>query len=339
MKFVDQVQIEVEAGNGGDGCLSFRREKYIPRGGPDGGDGGTGGNIYLQADQRVNTLVDFRFKRIFKARNGHPGEGRNKTGKSAYDLFVKVPIGTLAYDKYTGDMIGDLISQGSTILVAKGGCSGQGNARFKTSINRAPRKTTSGGKGERRELNLELKLLADVGLLGLPNAGKSSLISKSSSARPKISDYPFTTLSPGLGVVRVSDIQSFVMADIPGIIEGASEGAGLGLQFLKHLERTRLLLHVIDISEVDEGQFWRERYAVVINEINRYSKVLANKPCWVVMNKVDLVDKTVVALFEEKLRREGCKLPIFSVSAVTGEGLKKLLEDIAQWFDEESERK
>ena len=338
MKFVDQVSIVVEAGKGGDGCLSFRREKYIPRGGPDGGDGGSGGNVFIKADGRINTLVDFRFKRIFYAGNGESGAGRNRTGKSALDLYIEVPVGTLIYDKDTGELIGDLLFDGNSRLVAKGGDCGQGNARFKSSVNRSPRRTTAGGQGEKRELTLELKLLADVGLLGLPNAGKSSFISKASSAKPKISGYPFTTLWPGLGVVRVSDVQSFVIADIPGIIEGAAEGAGLGLQFLKHLERTRLLLHIIDISEIEVGRIWSERFKIVSKEISKYSLKLAEKPCWIILNKIDVVDEKKTKMFEDKLRADGCELPIFSVSALNGSGIKTLLSEVARWLESNSEK-
>jgi len=338
MKFVDQVSIVVEAGKGGDGCLSFRREKYIPRGGPDGGDGGSGGNVFMKADARINTLVDFRFKRIFRAENGQPGAGRHRTGKSALDLFIEVPVGTLIYDKDTGELIGDLLFDGSSRLVAKGGGCGQGNARFKNSVNRSPRRTTPGERGEKRELTLELKLLADVGLLGLPNAGKSSFITKASSAKPKIAGYPFTTLWPGLGVVRVSDVQSFVIADIPGIIEGAAEGAGLGLQFLKHLERTRLLLHIIDISEIDLDRVWSERFEVVSKEITKYSRELAEKPCWIILNKIDVVDEKKVEMFKDKLRSDGCERPIFSVSALNGSGIKMLLGEVARWLENNSEK-
>ena len=338
MKFVDEATIVVEAGKGGDGCLSFRREKYIPRGGPDGGDGGSGGSVFLRADERINTLVDFRFKRLFRAENGQSGSGKKRTGKSAEDLFVKVPQGTLIYDKLTGELIGDLIAGESSILVAKGGCSGQGNTRFKSSVNRAPRKITKGEKGEKRELGLELKLLADVGLLGLPNAGKSSFVAKVSSAKPKISDYPFTTLSPALGLVRLTDEQSFVVADIPGIIKGAAYGAGLGLQFLRHLERTRLLLHVVDVSKLDPERLWWEDFQVVSEEIGRHSEKLAKKPRWIVLNKIDIVDEKVTEMFAKKLRSEGCELPVFAISALSGIGLKKLLIEIFLWLEAERRR-
>ncbi|MFK3617786.1 GTPase ObgE, partial [Coxiella burnetii] len=248
MKFVDEAFVRVEAGNGGHGCLSFRREKFIPRGGPDGGDGGDGGSVYFVADKSVNTLVEFRYQRLLRAQNGQPGMGRLRSGKKGEDLIVPVPLGTTVYDKETSELIGDLIEAGDKLCVARGGRHGLGNTHFKSSTNRAPRRTTSGEEGEARELKLELKLLADVGLLGLPNAGKSTFIHAVSKATPKIADYPFTTLYPHLGVVRVEEYRSFVIADIPGLIEGASEGAGLGVQFLKHLERTQLLLHIVDIA-------------------------------------------------------------------------------------------
>src|SRR3990167_4505981 len=251
MKFIDEAIIEVKAGDGGNGCLSFRREKYVPRGGPDGGDGGDGGSVYLVADENVNTLVDFRYQKRFEAERGHNGEGRQKTGKSGEDLVVKVPVGTLIYEADTHELIGDLTYHNQKLCVAKGGFHGLGNTRFKSSINRAPRKTTHGTPGDQRKLHLELKLLADVGLLGLPNAGKSTLIRAISDAHPKVADYPFTTLHPSLGVVRMELGRSFVVADIPGLIEGAAEGAGLGNQFLKHLARNRLLLHLVDILPVD----------------------------------------------------------------------------------------
>lgn len=248
MKFVDEAVIEVVAGKGGDGCLSFRREKFIPFGGPDGGNGGTGGSIFLQADQSLNTLVDFRYKRLFRAKNGQPGMGAQRTGKSGDDLYITVPVGTLIYEADTGEKLADLTQDNQQVMVARGGHYGLGNMNFKSSTNRAPRKVTLGKMGEARKLRLELQVLADVGLLGMPNAGKSSLLRAVSAAEPKVADYPFTTLYPNLGLIRVEDHRSFVMADIPGLIEGAAEGAGLGIRFLKHLSRTRLLLHIIDIA-------------------------------------------------------------------------------------------
>jgi len=273
MKFVDEALIQVEAGKGGNGIVSFRREKYIPKGGPDGGDGGDGGSVWLIADVNLNTLVDFRYERIFKAENGENGQGRQKTGKSGQDLEIRVPVGTAVIDDDTGEMIGDLTEDGQKLLVAQGGFHGLGNTRFKSSTNRAPRQSTKGSEGEFRELLLEMKVLADVGLLGFPNAGKSSLIRQVSAAKPKVANYPFTTLYPNLGVVRVSEGESFVMADIPGVIEGAAEGAGLGIQFLKHLSRTHLLLHIVDILPFDESDP-TEAAQKIIEELGRFSEEL-----------------------------------------------------------------
>jgi len=287
MKFVDEATIRVEAGKGGHGCLSFRREKYIPRGGPDGGDGGDGGAVFLVADNSVNTLVEFRYKRLLRAKNGQPGMGRERTGKSGEDLEVPVPLGTIVYDVDTDERIGELTESGQRLCVAKEGAHGLGNTRFKSSTNRAPRKTSEGSLGDQRNLRLELKLLADVGLLGLPNAGKSTLISAVSNATPKIADYPFTTLHPNLGVVRVGEFQSFVIADIPGLIEGAGQGAGLGVQFLKHLSRTQLLLHIIDVAPMDETD---PVVAVdtIVKELEQFSPELAKKERWLVLNKIDV---------------------------------------------------
>ncbi len=331
MKFVDEAFITVEAGKGGDGCLSFRREKYIPQGGPDGGDGGTGGDILLEADSSINTLIDFRFRKHFKATNGQPGSGRNRTGKSAGDLIIKVPYGTQVYDTTTEELLGDIIRD-QPLLVAKGGAHGLGNTRFKTSTNRTPRKVTRGGMGEIRELSLELKLLADVGLLGLPNAGKSSLITKVSAARPKIADYPFTTLAPNLGVVRLSWENSFVIADIPGIIEGASSGSGLGLQFLRHLMRTKLLLHLVDVSAHSTISETLADYATILSEIKDYSAELFEKPRWVVLNKIDIVSENITKEIMAKLLSQDEHLSVFEVSALTGDGLKGLMLKISEWF-------
>lgn len=289
MKFVDEVVIQVIAGKGGDGCLSFRREKFAPWGGPNGGNGGIGASIYLEADNHINTLADFRHQRIFKAQNGQPGMGTDSTGRAGEDLTILVPVGTTIYDAKTNEKLGDLTEAGQRLRIAKGGHHGYGNAYFKTSTNRAPRRATAGFPGEEHELRLELNLLADVGLLGLPNAGKSTLISVVSNAKPKIADYPFTTLHPNLGVVRVGPLKSFVMADIPGLIEGASEGAGLGIQFLKHLNRTKLLLHLVDISGFD-GTDPLQAIRTVETELKQYSEELASKPRWLVFNKLDLID-------------------------------------------------
>ncbi len=325
MNFVDEATIRVQAGNGGHGCLSFRREKYVERGGPDGGDGGHGGSVFLVADASLNTLADFRVARKYRAESGQPGAGRNKTGKSGDDLDVSVPCGTVVYDVDTGETICDLTADGDRRMVAEGGRGGLGNTRFKSSTNRAPRKTTPGTPGEARHLRLELKVLADVGLLGLPNAGKSTLIAAMSAAKPRIADYPFTTLHPNLGVVRVGQLQSFVMADIPGLIEGASEGAGLGIRFLKHLSRTRLLLHVVDVAPLDEQVRPAESVTAVVRELEAFSSELALMPRWLVLNKIDLLDADELArrrqLLVDDLAWDG---PVFEVSAATGRGTDAL---------------
>lgn len=336
MKFVDEATIRVVAGNGGNGCLSFRREKYVERGGPDGGDGGHGGSVYLVADDAMNTLADFRVARKFKAQNGEPGAGRNKTGKSGEDLDVHVPLGTVVQDVDTGETICDLTENGQRQKVVEGGRGGLGNTRFKSSVNRAPRKTTPGTQGERRHLKLELKVLADVGLLGMPNAGKSTLISAMSQAKPKIADYPFTTLHPNLGVVRVGRLQSFVMADIPGLIEGAAEGAGLGIQFLKHLQRTRLLLHVVDIAPMDETVSPADSVRALASELQTFSAELAAMPRWLVINKVDLLTDDELAQKRAQLVTElEWSGPVFEVSAATGRGTDKLAKAIAREFETE----
>ena len=332
MKFVDEALITVQAGNGGDGCLSFRREKFIPRGGPDGGDGGDGGSVYLEVDSGLNTLVDFRFKRLFRAAHGQAGQGTDRIGKSAEDLIIRVPEGTLVYDADTEELIGDLIGHGTRLVVAKGGFHGLGNARFKSSVNRAPRRTTPGTPGEERNLRLELKLLADVGLLGLPNAGKSTLIRAASAARPKVADYPFTTLHPNLGVVRLGLEQSFVIADIPGIIEGAAEGAGLGLRFLKHLERTRLLLHLLDISGFDPERDPLVDFETISAELEAFDEDLATRPRWVVLNKMDVVDDAIADECEARLREHGWDGPVHRVSAATGLGCDELMWAIFHWL-------
>jgi GTPase len=325
MKFVDEATISVQAGNGGHGALSFRREKYIEKGGPDGGDGGRGGSVWLVAKAGTNTLADFRVGRKYRAPSGQPGAGNNKSGKSGEDLDVVVPCGTVVHDVDTGELIGDLTDAGQRLKVAEGGRGGLGNTHFKSSVNRAPRKTTQGTPGESRHLKLELKLLADVGLVGLPNAGKSTLIRAMSAARPKVAAYPFTTLHPHLGVVAVGPLQSFVMADIPGLIEGAAEGAGLGMQFLRHLERTRLLLHVVDIAPLDASSTPADQIKAIEQELTKFSSALAAKPRWLVLNKVDLLAAEDLPETRDKLLRalqwEG---PWFEVSAATGAGTGKL---------------
>ena len=328
MKFVDEAQIRIAAGNGGNGCLSFRREKYIPRGGPDGGDGGDGGSVYLEADENLNTLIDYRYQRRYSAENGGPGRGANCRGKSGVDLVLKVPTGTTAIDEETREVLGDLNHSGQRLLVARGGFHGLGNARFKSSVNRAPRQTSPGSEGEQRSLKLELKVIADVGLLGMPNAGKSTLISQVSQARPKIADYPFTTLVPNLGVVKVSPMQSFVVADIPGLIEGASEGQGLGIRFLKHLTRTRLLLHLVDIAPLDQSDP-ADNVAAIEDELSLFSTTLAARARWLVINKLDLlVDDQFQQQKQRLLERLQWQGPVFEISAATGRGCTELCNEI-----------
>jgi GTPase len=325
MKFVDEATISVQAGNGGHGALSFRREKYIERGGPDGGDGGRGGSVFLVAKAGTNTLADFRVGRKYRAPSGQPGAGNNKSGKSGEDLDVIVPCGTVVHDVDTGELIGDLTEAGQRLKVAEGGRGGLGNTHFKSSVNRAPRKTTQGTPGESRHLKLELKLLADVGLVGLPNAGKSTLIRAMSAARPKVAAYPFTTLHPHLGVVSVGPLQSFVMADIPGLIEGAAEGAGLGMQFLRHLERTRLLLHLVDVAPPDASTNPADQFKAIEQELTKFSADLAVKPRWLVLNKVDLLaPEDLPEARDRVLRTLQWKGPWFEVSAATGTGTGKL---------------
>lgn len=328
MKFVDEATIKVEAGKGGAGCLSFRREKYIPKGGPDGGDGGDGGSVFLRADQHINTLVEFRYKRIHKAPNGQPGMGRQKRGVSGEDLYVPVPLGTVVYDAETSELIGDLTAEGQTLCVAKGGFHGIGNARYKSSTNRAPRQTTPGTPGEARHLRMELKLLADVGMLGLPNAGKSTFIKTVSNATPKVADYPFTTLYPSLGVVRVGEFRSFVIADIPGLIEGASEGAGLGIRFLKHLSRTKLLLHTVDIAPLDDSDLV-ESIQTIYAELERFSPELAKQERWLVFNKVDLLlEEEVQERVDDTVKRLQWTGPVYQISAVNKTGVEQLCYDL-----------
>jgi GTPase len=336
MKFVDEALIRVEAGKGGDGCLSFRREKFVPRGGPDGGDGGDGGSVYLLVDEGLNTLVDFRHSRLFRAKSGQAGMGRDRIGKKSDDVIIKVPLGTLVYDDDTDELIGDLVNDGDRLLVAKGGFHGLGNARFKSSTNRAPRKFTKGTPGEERNLRLEMQVLADVGLLGLPNAGKSSLIRQVSAARPKVADYPFTTLHPNLGVVSLDVGQSFVIADIPGLIEGAAEGAGLGIQFLKHLSRTNLLLHIVDLGSSDDIEQIVREVKTIVNELHKYDESLGHQERWLVLNKIDLIDEerlaeVKVAIINSLDRHE----PIHEISAITGVGCKQLMWDIYAWLQQQ----
>jgi len=329
MKFVDEAFIRVEAGDGGSGCVSFRREKYIPKGGPDGGDGGDGGSVRLVADNNINTLVDFRFQRIQRAESGHKGRGRDMRGRSGADLDIRVPVGTRVFDQETGELVGELLTHGERLMVAQGGFHGIGNARYKSSTNRAPRQFSPGTPGERRELHLELILLADVGVLGLPNAGKSSLIRQVSSARPKVAEYPFTTLYPNLGVVRLGRNRSFVIADIPGVIEGAAEGAGLGLQFLKHLARTRLLLHLVDIAPLDETLDPADQVRKIQAELAAFDVDLARKERWLVLNKCDLLEAGELSRrCGQLIEALGWQGPVYEISALTGAGTARLTADL-----------
>lgn len=323
MKFIDESRIEVFAGNGGNGAASFRREKYIEKGGPDGGDGGRGGSVFAVADRNINTLVDYRFARTHRAKNGEPGRGADCYGKGADDIVLRMPVGTVITDINSGEVVADLAHDGEKVLLAKGGSGGLGNIHFKSSTNRAPRQCTPGTEGETRELQLELKVLADAGLLGMPNAGKSTFIRAVSAAKPKVADYPFTTLHPNLGVVRVSSEKSFVIADIPGLIEGAAEGAGLGHQFLRHLARTRVLLHLVDIAPMYEGVDPVHEARAILNELKKYDQSLYEKPRWLLLNKVDLLedrDAKVTAFLKEFTDFDR----YFVISAINGEGCKEL---------------
>ena len=337
MKFVDEASIEVTAGRGGDGSASFRREKYIPKGGPDGGDGGRGGSIYLVADSGLNTLVDFRHAKHFKAKNGEPGRGKQMSGAGGEDVYIRVPLGTQVRDAETGELLGDMTQPDQQLRVVKGGQGGIGNVHFKSSTNRAPRQFTPGEPGEQRQLQLELKVLADVGLLGFPNAGKSTLISAISSARPKVADYPFTTLYPNLGVVRMDSDASFVVADIPGIISGAAEGVGLGIQFLKHLQRTALLLHLVDLAPLDQEDPADQVRKLEV-ELAAFSEELMNKPRWLVFTKVDaLPEEEAQALAEQAVSGLDWEGPWFMISSVAQQGLDNLTQAIMQHVQEQRE--
>lgn len=334
MKFVDEAIIKVAAGDGGNGCLSFRREKYIPKGGPDGGDGGRGGDVYLVGTTGLNTLADFRYTRSFQARNGAGGAGANCTGRSGENLMIRVPLGTVVTDTETEEVIGDITREGEPVLVARGGGGGLGNTRFKSSVNRAPRRTTPGKPGERRELKLELKVLADVGLLGLPNAGKSTFLRAVSQARPKVADYPFTTLYPELGVVAIEPGRSFVVADIPGLIEGAAEGAGLGIRFLRHLARTRLLLHLVDMGSFQTDAERIADVGAIVNELRKFSAELAETDRWLVLNKMDLVPPDQRdQRCETLLKSLGWQGPVFRIAALSGDGCRELTYKIMEWLE------
>ncbi|XBC38020.1 MAG: Obg family GTPase CgtA [Buchnera aphidicola (Floraphis choui)] len=333
MKFLDQVTIHVIAGNGGNGCISFRREKYIPKGGPDGGDGGNGGNVWLKANRNLNTLIDFRFKKTFKAQNGENGKNKKQSGKKGKDTIINIPIGTRIIDNNTKEIIDDITNNKQLILIAKGGWHGLGNTRFKSSINRTPKKNTLGTQGEQREIKLELILLADVGTLGLPNSGKSTLVSHISAAKTKIESYPFTTLTPILGTVKIEKNKSFVIADIPGLIQGASHGLGLGFKFLKHLERCHLLLHIIDISIENKFNILNN-INIILKEIQNYSKKLCEKPIWIVFNKIDLVSekkiKSIITFIKFHLNQ---KKPYYLISSIRKIGIKPMCKDILQFIE------
>jgi GTPase len=337
MKFVDEAKLRVQAGNGGRGCVSFRREAHAPWGGPDGGDGGLGGSVWLRAAEGINTLADFRIERTYKAKSGDGGSGNDCTGRGGEDMYIVVPVGTVVQDVDTGEQLGDLTAAGQEFKVAQGGKGGWGNARFKSSTNRAPRQFGPGLPGERRTLTLELKLIADVGLLGLPNAGKSTLIRSLSSARPKVADYPFTTLYPNLGVVYCGEHRSFLMADIPGLIEGAADGAGLGIRFLKHLQRTRVLLHLVDMLPPDpEADPVRDARAIV-NELKKFNRELARKPRWLVINKRDLLpDAEAEALAADIARRLRYRGPRFLISAATNRGTRELADALMKFLEEQA---
>jgi GTPase len=334
MKFIDEARIEVIAGDGGNGAVSFRREKYVPRGGPNGGDGGRGGSVYAVADRNINTLIDYRYARIHRARSGENGRGADQYGKGGEDVVLRMPVGTVITNADTGEQLADLARDGQRALLARGGAGGLGNIHFKSSVNRAPRQSTPGEKGEQLMLRLELRVLADVGLLGLPNAGKSTLIRAISAARPKVADYPFTTLAPQLGVVRVDERHSFVVADIPGLIEGAAEGAGLGHHFLRHLSRTRLLLHLVDIAPLDPQADPAHDARSIVRELRKYDPELYAKPRFLVLNKLDLVPaEERDARVAELVRRLRWKGPVYRISAINGEGTRELVYAVQAWLD------
>jgi GTP-binding protein len=336
MKFVDEAYIDIAAGDGGNGCVSFRHEKYKEFGGPNGGDGGRGGHVFAIADPALNTLVDFRFSRRHEAKRGEHGMGSDMFGAAGDDITLKMPVGTLITDAETGEVLYELLTPGEEIMIAKGGDGGFGNMRFKSAINRAPRQKTPGWPGDKKSLKLELKVLADVGLLGMPNAGKSTLISAISNARPKIADYPFTTLHPNLGVVRVGPEQSFVVADVPGLIEGASEGAGLGHQFLRHLQRTRILLHLVDMAPFDDAVDPVAQARAIVAELKKYDEKLYKKPRWLVLNKLDMVPGDErAALVKDFVRRFRFKGPVFEISALTREGCESLVKAVYQHLREQ----
>ncbi|WP_257280463.1 MULTISPECIES: Obg family GTPase CgtA [unclassified Endozoicomonas] len=334
MKFVDEATIKVQAGKGGNGCLSFRREKYVAKGGPDGGDGGDGGSIYVVAENDLNTLVDYRYQRSYKAESGEAGRGRNCSGAKGQDLELPVPVGTTVVDDETEEVMGDLTHVGQKLLVAQGGWHGLGNTRFKSSVNRAPRQTTKGSLGEERSLRLELKVIADVGLLGMPNAGKSTFIRSVSQAKPKVADYPFTTLVPNLGVVSVEKHRSFVIADIPGLIEGAAEGAGLGIRFLKHLSRCRVLLHLVDVAPFNESDPVHVANAIV-DELKRFSPALAERERWLVLNKLDLLpEDQQKRVCDQVISELGWEGPVYKISAISSRGTEKLAQDLMTYIEE-----
>ena len=337
MKFIDEAIIQIKAGDGGRGMASFRREKFVPEGGPDGGDGGRGGSVIAIADRNINTLIDFRFARVHRAKNGEPGRGADQYGRGAEDVILRMPVGTLVTDLVTGEALIDMATDGQQAVLAKGGQGGLGNIHFKSSTNRAPRQYTLGEDGEERELKLELKVLADVGLLGMPNAGKSTFIRAVSNARPKVADYPFTTLHPNLGVVRATDKVDFVIADVPGLIEGAAEGAGLGIQFLKHLQRTRLLLHLVDIAPFDEAVDPVREARAIVGELKKYDRALHAKPRWLVLNKLDLIPDPALRKrrVDDLVRRLRWKGPVFSVAAINGEGCRDLCRQIGDYLEEQ----
>lgn len=333
MKFIDEATIKIFAGDGGNGVATFRREKYEPMGGPNGGDGGRGGSIFVEADCNINTLVDYRYTRSFKAQRGENGRGSECYGAKGEDMVLRVPVGTAISDKSTGQLLVDLSAHGQRALIAQGGKGGLGNVHFKSSLNRAPRQCTKGDPGEQFELYLELKVLADVGLLGMPNAGKSTFIRSVSAAKPKVADYPFTTLHPNLGVVRVDTERSFVIADIPGIIEGAAEGAGLGHQFLRHLQRTSLLLHLVDIAPFDETVDPVHEAKAIVEELKKYDQSLYEKPRWLVLNKIDMLENPQ-EVAEKFVKEYGWKGPVYAISAMTGVGCKELTYAIMAHIDE-----